>query len=271
MPLLTKHPIPRKQLPPRCRSIMLILLLAFLTGSAGLSEGDAQGESQPDLIEQELTFLPWSRNGLKTVRVAEGPRQLESIQLHPLARSRVVRYRGPRNLLVFAGAEKETANKASAEETRNALADPGAPPPKPVARARLDPSHRRSLVILVPSSVGSLPYQGIVLEDDRDNFPSGSFKFVNTTPGAIAGQSRKARFKIDPGESFILRPEGQTGENFPVQLARKTEGDWNVFLETVIPQNRQQRLLIFLFQRSPTSAPEMKTISEMLPSPVPSS
>lgn len=150
-----------------------------------------------------FTCIPWDHQiAEQSLTFANGRNAIEVKGMHPLARTDVYRWRG-KGQLVFS-----TNGSIPTPET----------PPEELVRVSLPTDSTRLLVVFMPDDKSPSKLRGIAFDDSVQDFPWGSYRFINATGvdlGIVMGKSKK---KLPAGlKPVTVKPQGNP-KQIPVRI-----------------------------------------------------
>lgn len=97
---------------------------------------------------------------------------------------------------------------------------------------------------------GSEKFGARVLNDDKENFPFGSYRVVNLTPANIRGHIGNDLFTLQPGETATVTPKKliSNDRNVVVQMQAPVNGQYKTVSESVWTHHKDGRTMCFLIE-----------------------
>jgi hypothetical protein len=121
--------------------------------------------------------------------------------------------------------------------------------PVSVCDAQIPSALGRYIILLRPRSTGR--YQAIVIPDDRDSFPVGSYKVFNASRFDIACKMNEEKFALKPAGIRVFTPKIEDDLVVGVQVAfRSDEVDWRLGYSTRWGYRENHRVLVFLYEEA---------------------
>ena len=121
--------------------------------------------SSPALLAVDVRFLAWDQDiAARQVAVADGEKQTEIKDLHPLQRTEAIGTPAAEGIVTVRSLDKKS------------------PEGKPLAlQVKIGTSMSKPLILLLPDPKAPTGLRGFAIEDDSTSFPWGSFRVLNAT------------------------------------------------------------------------------------------
>lgn len=87
----------------------------------------------------------------------------------------------------------------------------------------------------------------LVYDDSLDGFPSGSYRFVNTTPHRIAGLVGQDKLLLESGKASVVQIDLAQNEYFSVDLRSEQNDVWNPGFSSRWRHRQSTRIIMFLY------------------------
>lgn len=123
----------------------------------------------------------------------------------------------------------------------------------PVIRQTIDPKIKFGLLLLVyRSATDTKPVAMALVDDSPDNFPWGSYQFVNLTKLKLGGNFGGHKFELRPLQSKVTSIDGDEARFLPYKLFYFNEGknSWDNIAKNQWDFYPERRVLVFFHDTS---------------------
>ena len=149
--------------------------------------------SSPSLLAVDVRFLAWDQDiAARQVAVADGEKQTEIKNLHPLQRTEAIKTTAAEGIVSVRSLDKKSPEGKALE-----------------LQVKIGGNMSTPLILLLPDSKAPTGLRGFAIEDDSTSFPWGSFRVLNATGKAMQMGFGAQRKQLPAGwQPVDVKPEG---------------------------------------------------------------
>lgn len=234
------------------RKLVSLLSLSLLMTCAGKLH--AQG-SNPEEIRVNIDFsiMSWDKPIDNLYYQSNG--QIQHIPFVPnIGRSTVFTYKGAPLISFY---------------VEDGVNENGSVRYKQIAELSVSPTAKKLLLLFIPK--GDSTYQVISYPDSMEDFPVGSYKFVNLTSTQLAVNVGNNKLVIPPRGVEALSPKQlEDQNNVDIKLAKSNdEGGWEMAHSSRWGYSGNNRAICFVYEDPQTKKVIIRRINHKVPPPPP--
>lgn len=232
------------------RYIYLSLGLSIFLIKSAASLFAQTTETEPT-VNIRFRVVTWEANKPGAFTYYNGPSAIEAKGLYPSLRSGFYDYSGPATLVLYTQATPVSGNVTAQSQA------------KPLASVTIPQGIRYPLLLIAPNPDPGLPYRVLVLADDPEQFPFGSYIFFNMTPDRMAASMGKTQFVIESGRQQLISTDEKA---YHIRLGRPkpSAAGWDIVYDDFFPNWKSRRTVVFMIQLPGDGTPKLglRTLSE---------
>lgn len=214
-----------------------LLLLLSLLPSAVLT-------AQENAVNTRFRVIAWKNGDPKEVAYLDGGQPVRITGINHTLRSPFFKYSGTGALPLYDPAQVTADGEL----------------PEPIAVAKLTPSVKRPLILLVPAEEPGAkpPFRAVVFEEDPAKFPFGSFMFQNFSPQNVAADMGGETFVVKPGSDGRVIKTPAEAHHLRLALEDRSNEDWRKIYDNFFPNYQNRRTVFFIFQTTENGTPRIQ-------------
>lgn len=232
----------------------LISLLSLTLLLSCIAKLQAQGPNPEELrVNVDFSIVSWDKPIFNLYYQSRG--QVELIKFVPnIGRSEVFNYQGAPFLTFY---------------VEDGVNEDGSIRYKQIAELNVSPAAKNLLLLFIPK--GDDTYKVISYADSMEDFPVGSFKFVNLTERQLAVNVGNNKLVIPPRGVEALSPKQLEDENnVDIKLAKPDEeGSWDMAHSSRWGYSANNRAICFVYEDPQTKRIIIRRINHKIPPPPP--
>ncbi|MCP5533982.1 MAG: hypothetical protein H7A48_12495 [Akkermansiaceae bacterium] len=138
-----------------------------------------------------------------------------------------------------------------------------------ITEATLPEGVRTAIVLLLPGGPGEkTSCRSLVINDDKKEFPLGSFHISNLSPAPVRLVLEKKKFDFKPGDTQVIKdPPVRENQHSGMEAFALKDEEWRRIASGMWPKPDRGRVLQVLFARPVTGQIQLRAFDDVPPRP----